>query len=118
MTIYNVITTALMIILGAVSYYLKTKANVTQIAQSLVAIAEDAYKSTEKAGKQKLTFVLNKLYEDYIPTALKPFFPKEMLIEIIEYALTMAKEYTLAQADSIEAKAEETANEYIENHSN
>ena len=118
MTIYSVITTALMVILGAVSYYLKTKASVTQIAQSLVAIAEDMYKSTEKAGKQKLAYVLNKLYEDYIPTTLKPFFPKEMLIEIIEYALTMAKEYALAQADAIEAKAEETANEYIENHSN
>lgn len=118
MSLYSVITTALMIILGAVSYYLKTKASVTQIAQSLVAIAEETYKTSEKAGKEKLNYVLNSLYENYIPTALKPFFPKEMLIEIIEYALTMAKEYALAQADAIEAKAEETANEYIENHSN
>lgn len=117
MTIYNVITTALMIILGAVSYYLKTKANVTQIAQSLVAIAEETYKTSEKAGKEKLNYVLNSLYENYIPTTLKPFFPKEMLIEIIEYALATAKEYALAQVEAIEAKAEETANEYIESHS-
>lgn len=113
MDFYTIISTILMVGLGAVSYYYKTKSKLSESANELVAKAESAYSMFEKSGEQKLNYVVKCLY-NYIPVQFRWMFPEEALQLIVESALAKMKEFAQIQIDELNVKAEKAAEELVD----
>lgn len=99
------------LIVGAVSYYLKSKTTITSVAAELIAKAEQEYSGVLKAGKLKMEYCISNLYDQYVPLVLRTIFTREILQEIIQstfYAIEKYVEVTINNmGDSIEDKLEE-----------
>lgn len=113
MNIYTIISTLLMVGFGAISYYYRTKSQLSVSAGELVAEAEKKYAEFEKTGEQKLDYVVSILYS-YIPVQFRWMFPEEVLKIIIENALSKMKEFAQVQIDKLNDKAEDAMEELVD----
>jgi hypothetical protein len=95
------------LILGAflISYF-KTSAVFRGFIAQLIAAAEWVFSEVEKAGKQKMDWVIAKLYERYIPAFLKPLFTETKLREIVQMVFDKIKDYADLQVERLKAAYE------------
>jgi hypothetical protein len=95
------------LILGAflISYF-KTSAVFRGFIAQLIAAAEWVFSEVEKAGKQKMDWVIANLYERYIPAFLKPLFTETKLREIVQMVFDKIKDYADLQVERLKAAYE------------
>lgn len=110
MGFYNIITTILMVVLGFVSIYLKSKQSLTEKAGALINEAEDVYKH----GDERFDFVVNSLYT-LIPAPMNIILNKEIIGMIVQSTFDTMKDFTIKQMDKAAIKAEHEIDKVIEN---
>ena len=108
--IYSILSGIGMVVLGALSVYLKTstkaRTKARQIAEMLgelnakavifIAKAEEEYK--DWTGGEKFDIVVSELY-DLVPNILKAIITKEMIEEIVQSTFDEIKKYATAKMD-------------------
>lgn len=113
-TMVHILTTLGWIVFGAFAAYCKSSQSAQKVvskvkgkAPSLIAQAEREYASATKAGGQKLTWVINRLYV-YVPKWLKPFLTRKMIEKIVQTAFDGAQAYAYTQLDKLAERAVES----------
>ena len=91
-TVIKIIVPIIVIVLGFLSYYLKTKTNIISKIAELIAQAEEKYKLFSKSGDKKKEYVVDLLY-GYIPAILKPLFTKECIGMLVENIFVQIKSF-------------------------
>lgn len=107
------IAAGVLLVLGAfLIEYFKTSAVFRGFIAQLISDAEWVFSGVEKAGKEKMAWVIKQLYE-YIPAILRPLFPEGKLEEIVQRIFDKIKEYADLQVEKLRtaylAKKEEKA---------
>lgn len=97
---YKIIVTIGMVICGYLVTYFKTKSTLIEEAKGAINSAENAYADVAKAGGQKMEWVINYLY-NFVPIALKPFIPREMIQNLVQAAFDSMKKFADSQLDKI-----------------
>lgn len=98
-TIYTIVVTVGTVIFGFLSAYFQTKSKLKDKVNEGIVNAENEYISTTKAGGEKFEYVVDFLYQ-YVPSALKPVFPKSMISQIIQSAFDEIEKYATHQLDT------------------
>lgn len=105
MSTYEIIMAVLAVLFGGLSVYLKTNNKVIETKRVLqekvngyINDAEAAYADTTKAGGQKREWVIDQLY-NLVPSALKPFFSRELLETIVQNAFDAIQCFAAQQLD-------------------
>lgn len=96
--IYTIAVTVGTVAFGFLSAYLKTKSKLKDKVNEGIANAEAEYSSATKAGGEKFEYVVDFLYQ-YVPSALKPVFPRSMISQIIQSAFDQIQRYAVQQLD-------------------
>ena len=96
--IYTIMVTVGTIGFGFLSAYLRTKNELKDKVNEGIANAEAEYASATKAGGEKFEYVVNFLY-NYVPTTLKPVFPRAMISQIVQSAFDQIQKYAVQQLD-------------------
>ena len=103
----NIIWAAVCFILSVVAQfigaYLKAKGEITEEAAHQIAVAEEAFATVEKAGKQKMELCIDVLY-GMIPGQVKIFFTREMIGEIVQRVFDNVEKYKDAWIDKAAAE--------------
>ena len=86
--------------------YFKTSSVFRGFIAQLISDAEWVFSDVEKAGKQKMDWVIAKLYERYIPAFLKPFFTESKLREIVQIIFDKVKDFADLQVERLKASYE------------
>lgn len=110
MEIYGIITTTLMIVLGFVSIYLKSKQSLIKKTGTLINEAEDIYKH----GDERFAFVVDSLYK-LVPAPMNMILNKEIIGMIVQSTFDTMKDFTIKQMDKAAIKAEHEIDKVIEN---
>jgi hypothetical protein len=103
--VINIAAGAVLIISWFLISYFKTSSVFRGFIAQLIADAEWVFAEVEKAGKQKMDWVIKKLYE-YIPSFFKPFFPEEKLREIVQMVFDKIKDFADLQVEKLKAAYE------------
>lgn len=107
--IIEVLKYVVIIGLGGLSFYLKTKTDLMDIAKNKISEAEDNFSDLTNAGGQKFSWVVDTIY-DFVPAGLKLIFTKETIGELVQRTFNQMERYACLQlnkvADKIEDKAE------------
>ena len=98
--IINIAAGVALIIGAFLIEYFKTSAVFRGFVAQLISDAEWVFSEYEKAGKQKMAWVIEKLY-DYIPAILKPFFPEGKLEEIVQMVFDKVKDFADLQVERL-----------------
>ena len=94
------------LILGAfLIEYFKTSSVFRGFIAQLIADAEWAFSEVEKAGNEKMAWVIAKLY-GYIPPVLKPLFPETKLREIVQMVFDKVKDFADLQVERLKTAYE------------
>jgi hypothetical protein len=94
------------LILGAfLIEYFKTSSVFRGFIAQLISDAEWVFSDVEKAGKQKMAWVIEKLY-NYIPAVFKPFFPASKLEEIVQIVFDKVKDFADLQVERLKSAYE------------
>ena len=80
--IYSIVVTALMVVFGFVTSYIKTKSKLIDKAGDFINKAEEDYKDVSKAGAYKFEWVVETLY-GFVPAPMKMFITRQMVSEIV-----------------------------------
>lgn len=99
-SIYSIIVTALVCILGFFVSYIRTKTSLVQKAGDFINKAEEDYKSVTKAGAQKFDWVVISLYS-LVPAPMKLFITQQMISEIVQKVFDQAEAYATKQLDKV-----------------
>jgi len=94
------------LVLGAfLIEYFKTSSVFRGVIAQLISDAERVFSDVEKAGKQKMAWVIEKLY-NYIPAVFKPLFPASKLEEIVQIVFDKVKDYADLQVERLKSAYE------------
>ena len=88
----------LTVLFGGMSLYLKTKNELTNLANEKINEAEERYIDSTKAGGIKFNWVVNVLYK-YVPVPLKFFISKEFVEKIVQRTFDSMESFTVMQFD-------------------
>ena len=105
-TILNIAAGVALIIGAFLIEYFKASSVFRGFIAQLIADAEWVFSDVEKAGKQKMDWVIAKLYERYIPAFLKPFFTESKLREIVQIVFDKVKDFADLQVERLKAAYE------------
>lgn len=89
-----------MIVGGFLISYFRTSSVFRGFIAQLIADAEWAFSEVEKAGSEKMAWVIAKLY-GYIPSVLKPLFPETKLREIVQMVFDKVKDFAYLQVERL-----------------
>lgn len=102
------------LILGAfLIEYFKTSSVFRGFIAQLISDAEWMFSDVEKAGKQKMAWVIAKLY-GYIPAILRPLFPSGKLEEIVQIVFDKVKDFADLQVERLKSAYEKEKAERVE----
>ena len=94
------------LVLGAfLIEYFKTSSVFRGFIAQLISDAEGVFSDVEKAGKQKMAWVIGKLY-GYIPAILRPLFPSGTLEEIVQMVFDKVKDFADLQVERLKSAYE------------
>lgn len=94
------------LILGAfLIEYFKTSSVFRGFIAQLISDAEWVFSDVEKAGKRKMAWVIEKLY-NYIPAVFKPLFPSGKLEEIVQIVFDKVKDFADLQVERLKSAYE------------
>ena len=103
--IWQIVSGALLIIGAFLVSYFRTSSVVRGFSAQLIADAEWVFSEVEKAGNEKMAWVISKLY-GYIPTVLQPFFPENKLREIVQMVFDKIKDFADLQVERLKTAYE------------
>lgn len=86
------------VIFGFLVSYFKTSSTFRSFIVQLITDAEVKYANIEKAGQQKMAYVIDKLYE-IIPLPLKLTFTKARLEAFAQEVFDWVKQFAIIQCD-------------------
>lgn len=98
MDIYQIFMLIAMLLLGGLSLYLRTKAQLTDHVTGLIGEAEAAYRDTTKAGGAKFAWVVDRLFE-LVPIPLRLIFTRELIGRIVQSTFDTIEYYARLQID-------------------
>ena len=103
--VLQVIEVIAMIVGGFLISYFRTSSVFRGFIAELIADAEWAFFEVEKAGNEKMAWVIAKLY-GYIPPVLKPLFPETKLREIVQMVFDKVKDFADLQVERLKTAYE------------
>ena len=103
--IWQIVSGALLIIGAFLISYFRTSSVVRGFSAQLIADAEWVFSEVEKAGNEKMAWVISKLY-GYIPAVLQPFFPENKLREIVQMVFDKIKDFADLQVERLKTAYE------------
>lgn len=103
--IWQIVSGALLIIGAFLVSYFRTSSVFRGFIAQLIADAEWAFSEVEKAGNEKMAWVISKLY-GYIPAVLKPLFPESKLREIVQMVFDKIKDFADLQVERLKTAYE------------
>ena len=103
--VLQVIEIIAMIVGGFLISYFRTSSVFRGFIAQLIADAEWAFSEVEKAGNEKMAWVIAKLY-GYIPPVLKPLFPETKLREIVQMVFDKVKDFADLQVERLKTAYE------------
>jgi hypothetical protein len=103
--VINIAAGAVLIISWFLISYFKTSSVFRGFIAQLISDAEWVFSDVEKAGKQKMDWVIEKLY-GYIPAVLRPLFPSGKLEEIVQMVFDRVKDFADLQVEKLKAAYE------------
>lgn len=103
--IWQIVSGALLIIGAFLVSYFRTSSVVRGFSAQLIADAEWVFSEVEKAGNEKMAWVISKLY-GYIPAVLQPFFPENKLREIVQMVFDKIKDFADLQVERLKTAYE------------
>ena len=103
--IWQIVSGALLIIGAFLVLYFRTSSVVRGFSAQLIADAEWVFSEVEKAGNEKMAWVISKLY-GYIPAVLKPLFPESKLREIVQMVFDKIKDFADLQVERLKTAYE------------
>ena len=98
--IWQIVSGALLIIGAFLVSYFRTSSVFRGFIAQLIADAEWVFSEVEKAGNEKMAWVISKLY-GYIPAVLQPFFPENKLREIVQAVFDKIKDFADLQVERL-----------------
>jgi len=103
--ILQVVEIIAMIVGGFAISYFRTSVVFRGLIAQLIADAERAFSEVEKAGNEKMAWVISKLY-GYIPAVLKPLFPESKLREAVQTVFDKIKDFADLQVERLKTAYE------------
>lgn len=88
----------LTIIFGALSAYFRAHDKIRGSSIKYIAEAEELYKDSTKAGKEKFSWVVEALY-DLIPSFLRMLITKKCIEKIVQSSFDAIEDYAKMQLD-------------------
>lgn len=104
MDIRMIFEIVLLVFCGASIAYLKTNATIKEKIVEFIGKAEEEYKDVTDSGGLKFQYVVSKIY-DYIPKAIKPFFPKSSVENLVQKIFDFIKIYSKTKLDEFVEKS-------------
>lgn len=98
--IYSIIVTIGLVVLGFISSYFKSRKDLVAKAGEWINIAEENYKSATKSGSEKMSFVVETLF-NILPSPMRIFITKPMIEEIVQNVFDQAQEFANKQLDKV-----------------
>lgn len=95
-TIIRISVPILTLIFGALSAYFRARDKLRDSSIKYIAEAEELYKDSTKAGKEKFSWVVEALY-DLIPAPLKIFITKKCIEKIVQSSFDAIEDYAKMQ---------------------
>lgn len=95
-TILRIAVPILTLIFGALSAYFRARDKLRDSSIKYIAEAEELYKDSTKAGKEKFSWVVEALY-DLIPAPLKMFITKKCIEKIVQSSFDAIEDYAKMQ---------------------
>ena len=95
-TIIRISVPILTLIFGALSAYFRARDKLRDSSIKYIAEAEELYKDSTKAGKEKFSWVVDALY-DLIPAPLKMFITKKCIEKIVQSSFDAIEDYAKMQ---------------------
>lgn len=110
--ILQVIEIIAMIVGGFAISYFRTSSVFRGFIAELIADAEDQFHNVEKAGTEKMAWVVAQIYE-FIPVWLKPFLTTEKIQAIVQTVFDKIKAFADLQVKKLKAKYEAEIQERV-----
>jgi len=95
-SIIRIAVPILTLIFGALSAYFRARDKLRDSSIKYIAEAEELYKDSTKAGKEKFSWVVDALY-DLIPAPLKMFITKKCIEKIVQSSFDAIEDYAKMQ---------------------
>ena len=95
-SIIRIAVPILTLIFGALSAYFRARDKLRDSSIKYIAEAEELYKDSTKAGKEKFSWVVEALY-DLIPAPLKIFITKKCIEKIVQSSFDAIEDYAKMQ---------------------
>ncbi len=96
--VFQLIMTALTILLGALSAYLKANEKLKNNSIKYITEAEEKYKDLSNAGGLKFTWVVDTLYK-LVPKPLHMLITKSLIEQIVQSTFDEIESYAKTQID-------------------
>ena len=98
--VFQIIITILWIILGFFATYVKTRTDIIETAEGLIAQAEEAYADVNKSGSQKMKYVVS-IIMNMIPSPFQVIFDEETVEKIVQGVFDSIDKYAQVQLDKV-----------------
>ena len=110
--VLQVIEVIAMIVGGFLISYFRTSSVFRGLIAELIADAEEQFSNVEKAGAEKMAWVIAQIYA-FIPVWLKPFLTTEKIQAIVQTVFDKIKAFADLQVLKIKAKYEAEIQERV-----
>lgn len=102
----EIIKWVLLCIVGFLMSYMGFKNTFFTQITAFITEAELVYKNTEKAGKDKMAYVVKKV-RDMLPAVFRPFFTDEWIEKLVQQIFDSIKEFVAIQLKNLGNKEDE-----------
>lgn len=104
-TILGIVEAALAVVIYLAAFYYKRSSVLRGFIAELIADAEEEFAKQEKAGAQKMEWVIDQLYA-YVPVIFKPFITREKLNELVQAVFDQVARFADVQVAKLKAQYE------------
>ena len=104
-TIYNILATTAMVVVGFLVYIFKVRGDLLSLATTLIVKAEDEWKDISRAGGYKFAYVCKTLYRN-MPTCVRPFIKYEDIETMVQATFNELQHYSTMQLEQVIKKME------------
>ena len=104
-TILGIVEAAFVVVVFLVAAYYRKSEKLRGFIAELIKDAESEFAQQEKAGEQKMGWVIDQLYA-YVPVIFKPFLTREKLQELAQAVFDHIAAYADIQVSNLRAKYE------------
>lgn len=99
-TLLNILSLIFMAVFGGLALWFKGNGTLSSLAAGFIAEAEALYRDVTKAGGEKFTWVVERLYGVF-PSAIRPFIPKSLVESVVQSTFDAIEKYAKLQLDKL-----------------